>query len=141
MSWLFRSAFNIRGENARVWKTMLQPRRPMAGALAGAKNRSVLLALWNGPARQADLGEHGRIIAERLVHIRNHLHDLAEQGALAVVHDLGHEVGSDRLPVGVELDLAVGSVDLDFCQRFLELGLVVAEVAIDLTEPLDQRHG
>src|SRR4051812_11071692 len=50
------------------------------GPFADAKN-SVLLALRNRSARQADLGEHCRVITQGLVHVRDHLHDLAEQGA------------------------------------------------------------
>src|ERR1700737_2981089 len=79
----------------------------------GAARRfvSVLFALWNPAARQAYLGENGRVVAERLVDVRYDLHDLAEQGALAVVDDFGDEIGADCLTVGVELDLAVGCID------------------------------
>ena len=70
------------------------------GPFANAKN-SVLLALRDRPAGQADLGEDGRIVAQGLVHVRDHLHDLAEQGALAVIYHFGDEVGADRLAVGV----------------------------------------
>ena len=116
----FSTSVQHPGRECKGEKFLLQPRNPSAdGRLALQKNTSVLLALRDGSARQADLGEHRRIVAERLVHVRNDLHDLAEQGAFAVIHDFGHEIGSDRLPVGVELDLAVGGIDLDFCQRFL----------------------
>src|SRR5882724_7615836 len=83
------------------------PRAPAAGFV------SVLLALGNRAARQAYLGEYRRVVAERLVHVRYDLHDLAEQGALAVVDDFGDEIGTDRLPVGVELDLAIGRIDFN----------------------------
>src|SRR5690349_12759825 len=54
---------------------------------------SVLLTFRHGAARQTDLGEHRGVIAQRLVDVRDHLHDLREQCALAVVDDLGDEVG------------------------------------------------
>src|ERR1700726_2156453 len=73
----------------------------------------VLLALGNRAARQPYFGEYRRVVTERLVHVRYHLHDLAEQGALAVVDDFGDEIGADRLTVGVELDLAIGRIDFD----------------------------
>src|SRR5882724_10199543 len=101
------------------------------------ERNSVLPALRDGSARQANLGEYGRIVAQGLVHVGDHLHDLAEQRALAIVYHLGDEVGADRLPVGIKLDLAVGSVELDLGKRVLELGLVVAEIAIDLAKLKD----
>ena len=52
-----------------------------------------------------------RVVAERLVNVRYHLHDLAEQGALAVVDNFGDEIGADRLTVGVEFDLPIGRID------------------------------
>src|SRR5690349_10300801 len=103
--------------------------------------RSVFLAFRNGPARQTDLGEYGRIVTERLVHVWNDLDHLAEQRALAIIDHFGDEVRADRLPVGVELDLAVGRIDLELRKRFLELGLVVAEIAINLPERQNERHG
>src|SRR5258707_6813664 len=72
---------------------------------------SVLLALGNRAAWQAYLGEYRRVVAERLVHVRYDLHDLAEQGALAVVDDFGDKIGADCLTVGVELDFSVGRID------------------------------
>src|SRR5260370_40998780 len=81
------------------------PRAPAAGSV------SILLALGNRAARQAYLGEYRRVVAERLVHVRYDLHDLAEQGALAGVDDFGDEIGADRLPVGVELDFPVARID------------------------------
>src|SRR5258708_33501274 len=101
---------------------------------------SVLLALGNRAARQADLGEYRRVVAERLIDVRYDLHDLAEQGALAVVDDFGDEIGADRLTVGVELDLAIGRIEFDRSQRGLELGLIVAEVAVDFPQAQDQRR-
>src|SRR5215472_4522066 len=74
-------------------------------SLSTGCTRSVFLTFWNGPARQADLGEHRRIVTKRLVHVRDHLHDLAEERALAVIHHLGDEIRADRLAIGVELDL------------------------------------
>src|ERR1700676_5551203 len=91
---------------------------------------SVLFALGNRAARQADLREYCRVVAERLVHVRYDLHDLAEQRALAVVHDLGDEIGADRLTIGVELDFPVRRVDFDGGKRSLQLRLIVAEVAV-----------
>src|SRR3981189_104824 len=84
--------------------------RPTPGAPA-ARSASVLLALGNRAARQAYLGEYRRVVAERLVHVRYDLHDLAEKGAPAIVHGLGDEIGADRLPVGVEFDFPVGRID------------------------------
>src|ERR1700687_4832575 len=100
---------NVRGLPGRRDLENGQP-APMAPA---ARFVSVLFALGNRAARQAYLGEYRRVIAERLVHVRYDLHDLAEQRALAVVNDLGDEIGSDRLTIGIELDLAVGRVDFD----------------------------
>ena len=80
---------------------------------AGRPVVSVLFALGNRAARQSDLGEYRRVVAERLVHVRYDLHDLAEQGALAVVDDFGDEIGADRLTIGVELDLSVGCIDFN----------------------------
>src|SRR5260370_38161918 len=74
---------------------------------------SVLLALGNRAARQTYLGEYRRVVAERLVDVRYDLHDLAEQGALAVVDDFGDEIGADRLTVGVELDLAIRRIEFN----------------------------
>src|SRR6185369_17394068 len=54
--------------------------------------------------------------------------------------DFGDKIRADRLTVGVELDLAVGRVDLDRSQSRLQLGLIVAEVSINLLERKDQRH-
>src|SRR5215208_2602543 len=104
------------------------PRCVTGARFANAKS-SVFLALGNRSARQPDLGEDRRVVAQRLVHVRDYLHDLAEQGALAVIHHFGDEVGADGLAVGVELDLAVGGIDLGLGEGFLELRLVVAEVA------------
>src|ERR1700738_2556151 len=101
---------------------------------------SVLLALGNRAARQADLGEYRRVVAERLIDVRYDLHDLAEQGALAVVDDFGDEIGADRLTVGVELALAIWRLEFDRSQRGLELGLIVAEVAVDFPQAQDQRR-
>src|SRR6516225_4259840 len=116
---LQRPAFIIPLENSRAANSRaVLGSSPMHRRLfAAAKDRSVFLTFRNGPARQTDLDE------------------LAEQGALAVVHDLGDEVGADRLPVGIKLDLAVGRIELDLRQGLLELGLVVAEIAIDLAQP------
>src|SRR5262245_29690945 len=109
------------------------------GPFAAAKNL-VLLALRNRSARQANLGKYCWVITEGLVHVRDNLDDLAEQCAFAVVDHFGDEVGADSLAVGVELDLAVGRIDLDLGESFLELRLVVAEVTIDLTQRKDKRH-
>src|SRR5260221_12122353 len=84
-----------------------------APRVPAARFVSVLLALGNRAARQADLGEYCRVVAERLVHVRYDLHDLAEQGALAVVDDFGDEIGADRLTVGVELDLAIRRIEFN----------------------------
>src|SRR4029450_12060892 len=84
---------------------LMQLRLPADGRFACAKNTSVLLAFRNGTTGQPDLGEHCRIVAERLVHVWNDFHDLAEQGAFAVVHDLGHEIRSDGWPVLFMSDL------------------------------------
>src|ERR1700737_3956222 len=78
---------------------------------------SVLLALGNRAARQADLGEYRRVVAERLIDVRYDLHDLAEQGALAVVDDFGDEIGADCLMPRVELPAFVGCIDCDRGQR------------------------
>src|SRR4051812_49138890 len=80
---------------------------PVAGehAKRATVNASVLLTFRDRTARQSDLGEHRRIVTERLVHVRDHLHDFTEQRTLAVIDDLGDEVGADRLAVGVKLDL------------------------------------
>src|SRR6266705_1289162 len=86
--------------------------RPTRRAPA-ARSVSVLLALGNRAARQAYLGEYRRVVAERLVHIRYDFYHLAEQGALAVVNDLGDEIGADRLTVGVQFDFAVGRIDFE----------------------------
>src|SRR5438132_2210884 len=105
----------------------LERRRPTPRASA-ARLVSVLLALGNRAARQAYLGEYRRVVAERLVHVRYDLHDLTEQGTLAVVDDLGDEIGADRLTVGVELDLPIGRIDFNRSQRGLQLGLIVGEI-------------
>src|SRR5216683_7475356 len=81
------------------------PRAPAAGFV------SILLALGNRTARQTYLGEYRRVVAERLVHVRYDLHDLAEQGALAIVDAFGAEISADRLPVSVELHFPVGRID------------------------------
>src|SRR6202171_6585228 len=83
------------------------PRAPPAGFV------SILLALGNRTARQTYVVEYRRVVAERLVHVRYDLHDLAEQGALAVVDDFRDEIGTDRLTIGVELDLAIGRIDFN----------------------------
>src|SRR3984893_2601049 len=72
---------------------------------------SVLFALGNRAARQADFGKYRRVVAQRLVKVRYPLHDLAEQGTLAVVDNFGDEISADRLTVRVELDLPVGRID------------------------------
>ena len=77
-SCLFRSAFNNRGRECKGARS----RRIAPGcrsACESATDSSVLLALRDRPARQSDLGEDGRVVAQRLVHVRDHLHDLAEQ--------------------------------------------------------------
>src|SRR3982074_456896 len=102
------------------------PRAPAPGSVP------ILLAPGNRAARQAYLGEYRRVVAERLVHVRYDLHDLAEQGALAVVDDFRDEIGTDRLTVGVELDLAIGRIDFNRSQCCLQLGLIVAEIAVHL---------
>src|SRR6202030_3392933 len=94
---------------------------------AGRRSISILFALGNRAARQADLGEYRRIVAERLVHVGYDLHHLAEQGTLAVVNDFGDEIGADRLTVGVELDFPVGRIDFKRSEGCLQLGLIVAE--------------
>src|SRR5260370_35990056 len=116
----------------------LENGRPTPGAPA-ARSVSVLLALGNRAAREAYLGEYRRVVAERLIDVRYDLHDLAEQGALAVVDDFGDEIGADRLTVGVELDLAIGRIEFDRSHRGLELGLIVAEGAVDFPQAQDQR--
>src|SRR3984893_12262249 len=90
----------------------LEDGRPTPRAPA-ARSVSVLLALGNRAARQTYLGEYRRVVTERLVHVRYDLHDLAEQGALAVVDDFRDEIGTDRLTIGVELDLAIGRIDFN----------------------------
>src|SRR6202171_2791134 len=84
--------------------------RPTPRAPA-ARFVSVLLALGNRAAWQPYLGEYRRVVAERLVHVRGELHDLAGQRALAVVDDFGDEIGADRLTVGVQFDFAIGRID------------------------------
>ena len=133
-SCLFPPAFNNAGEIARAESDRVSESLPVASRRCDA---SVLLTFRHGAARQPDLGEHRRIIAERLVHVRDHLHDLAEQRALAVIDDFRDEVGADCLTVGVELDLAVRCVELDLRQRFPVLRLVVGEIAIDLAQRQD----
>src|SRR5580692_1928259 len=105
---------------------------PLGGAGRGLV--SILFALRNRAAGQADLGEYRRIVAERLVHVGYDLHHLAEQGTLAVVNDFGDEIRADRLTVGVELDFPVRRIDFKRSKGCLELGLIVAEVAIDLLQ-------
>src|ERR1700720_598817 len=107
---------------------------------AGRRVFLVLFALGNRAARQADLGEYRRVVAERLVHVWYDLHDLAEQGAFAVVDDFGDEIGADRLAIGVELDFPVGCVDFNGFERSLQLGLIVREIAVYLPQGEDQRH-
>src|SRR5258707_8913597 len=121
-------------ERRQSAKRRPSPRAPAAWFV------SVLLALGNRAAWQAYLGEYRRVVAERLVHVRYDLHDLAEQGALAVVDDFGDEIGADRLTVGVELDLAIGCIEFNRSQRGLQLGLIVAEVAVDFPQAQDQRR-
>ena len=62
------------------------------------KLQSVLLALRHFAPRQADCLEHRRVDAERLVHVRNDLHQLVDQVAVILDH-FGDEVGADRLAV------------------------------------------
>ncbi len=90
----------------------LEDGRPTPRAPA-ARSVSVLLALGNRAARQTYLGEYRRVVTERLVHVRYDLHDLAEQGALAVVDDFGDEICADRLTVGIELDFPIGCIDFN----------------------------
>src|SRR5271168_4118303 len=100
---------SVRGaSNVGSWR--MDGRLPAAPTVRFA---SVLFALGNRTAREADLGEYRRIVTERLVHVRYDLHDLAEQRALAVVDDFGDEIGADRLTVGIKLDLPVGCIDFD----------------------------
>src|ERR1700722_3849692 len=93
---------------------------------------SVLLALRMCPTRRADFGEDVSRITKSLVDVRHDFDHLADQSAGAVLDDLGDEIGSDRLPVLVEADLAVRRVDRERRQRGLKFRLVVAEVAVDL---------
>src|SRR5258708_30197918 len=86
--------------------------RPTPRAPA-ARFVSVLLALGNRAAWQPYLGEYRRVVAERLVHVRYDLHDLAEQDALAALDNFGDEIGADRLTVGVEFDFPVGRIDFN----------------------------
>src|SRR5262245_15702577 len=97
----------IPGVNARAQKGMAAADTVAAipCRLSRSAERSVFLTLRNGAARQADLGEHRRVVTKCLVHVRDHLHDLAEERALAVIHHLGDEIRADRLAIGVELDL------------------------------------
>src|SRR4030088_3693585 len=94
------------GVRERLERREFDNGRPARRAPA-ARSVSILLALGNRAARQAYLGEYRRVVAERLVHVRYDLHDLAEQGALAVVDDFRDEIGTDRLTVGVELDFPI----------------------------------
>src|SRR5260370_16362135 len=89
------------------------PRAPAAGSV------SILLALGNRAARQAYLGEYRRVVAERLVHVRYDLHDLAEQGALAVVDDFRDEIGTHRLTVPLALYLPLSPIHLNTPQHSL----------------------
>src|SRR4051812_27918246 len=89
------SAARMQGEITSGTERTGSGTRPSPFAIAKS---SVLLAFRNGAARQPDLGEHGRIVTERLVHVGNDFHHLAEQRAFAVVDHFGHEVGADRLP-------------------------------------------
>src|SRR5260221_12788893 len=89
--------------NVGIWRMGGRPRGRRPPGFV-----SVLLALGNRAARQTDLGKYRRVVAERLVHVRYDLHDLAEQGALAVVDACRHEIGAASLTVGVELDPAIG---------------------------------
>src|SRR5215831_16634001 len=97
----FRPASIIPGGNARAEKGLAAADSVAINPWLARQSaeRSVLLALRNGTARQPDLGEHRRVIAERLVHVRNDLHHLAEQRALAVVDHFGNKIRADRLAV------------------------------------------
>ena len=108
-----------------------------AAFAARPRRKSILLALRICPARRPDLDEHVSRIAQRLVDVGDDLDDLAHQTALAVIGDFGDEVRPDRLAVFIEADLAIRRVDREPCQRSLEFGLIVAQVAIDLVERRD----
>src|SRR6266403_6168084 len=96
----------------RLERRDLENGRPTPRAPA-ARSVSVLLALGNRAAREAYLGEYRRVVAERLIDVRYDLHDLAEQGALAIVDDFGDEIGADSLTIGVELDFPIGRIEFN----------------------------
>src|SRR3954454_6339562 len=100
-------------------RMMSAPRKSLPGQSSlASETMSVLLTFRYCTTWQTDLGEHRGIVTQGLVDVGDHLHDLGEQRALAVVDNFGDEVGADRLAVGVELDLAVGRVELDLGEGF-----------------------
>src|SRR5215471_20408164 len=87
---------------------------------------------------RADLELGGRD-AQRLVHVVDLLEHLVVQVALRVLHHLGDEGGADRLPVGVELDVADRALEDHLAERVAVLLLPVREVALHRFQAVERR--
>src|SRR5271166_1703197 len=122
------------------WGGFARAEEPGASCCARSEPNSILLALRVRPAGRPDLGEDVARIAERLMHAGHRLDDFADQISVRVLDHLGDEILADRLTVLIQADLTVRRIDGEVRQRVLELRLVVAQVAVDLVERLEQRH-
>src|SRR5262245_42454408 len=87
---------------------------------------------------RADLELGGRD-AQRLVHVVDLLEHLVVEVALPVLHHLGDEGGADRLPVGVELDVADRALEDHLAERVAVLLLPVREVTLHRFQAVERR--
>ena len=99
------------------------------------------IALRVVAADRTDRHELGTVHVERLVDARDDLDDLVVEAAVRALGHLGDEVGRDRLPVLVELDLAGRGVDGRRGQPFAQRRVVVRQIALDRVQALERRLG
>src|SRR5260370_29536810 len=114
------------------------PGLPGPASASGVKHSR---AVRHVAAADAHLGEVGLRQSERLGHVVHHLGHLVVEAAVGRLGHFGNIGVADGVPVLIELDVSGRTVELELGKGGLELGLLVAEVAVDGAEAAQGRLG
>ena len=114
--------------------------RPRLSCRSGARDvLSVVLLLANRHIAGGQPNSVKRHLGEAqpLIHIGHDLDHLADEIPVLIFDDFRDEARADGLAILIQLHLPVGRVPQDQCrQRFTELFVTIAQIAIDLIKRL-----